>query len=114
MSVTVHMKNLQVLVTEMLKVQSNFSPEKMKNVLPITETNHNYNFRNISNFASCRTNTVRYLSEFLSYLGTRLWEFLPDEYRYNLLNNSKLRSEHVAWKLPSAVERNIYSMGGLN
>lgn len=42
-SVTVHMNNVQVLVTEMFKVQSNFSPEIAKNVFPMTEAIHNYN-----------------------------------------------------------------------
>ena len=37
------MNNVQVLVTEMFKVQSNFSPEIAKNVFPMTEAIHNYN-----------------------------------------------------------------------
>ena len=36
-SVTVHVKNLQVLVTEMYKVQNNCSSEIMNKVFPINE-----------------------------------------------------------------------------
>ena len=73
------MKNLQVLVTEMFKVQSNFSPEIINKVFPTTESICEYDLRNNSNFAARRIKTVRYGSEFLLYLGPRLWNILPDE-----------------------------------
>ena len=66
------MKNLQVLVMEMFKVQSNFFPEIINKVFPTTEPVCEYDLRNNSNFAACRIKTVRYGSESLSYLGPRL------------------------------------------
>ena len=66
------MKDVQVLVTEMFKVQNNCSPEIMKNIFLITEAIYNYNLGNISNFTSCRMNKAYYESESLSYLGQRM------------------------------------------
>ena len=80
-SVTVHVKNLQVLVTEMYKVQNNCSPDIMNIIFPINESIYEYDLRNTSVFAARRIKTVRYGSEFLSYLGPRLWNILPDEYK---------------------------------
>ena len=68
-SVTVHMKNLQVLVTEMYKVQNSCSLEIMNKVFPIKDPIYKYNLRNTSEFAARRIKTVRYGSESLSYLG---------------------------------------------
>ena len=75
------MKNLQVLVTEMYKVQNNCSPEIMNKVFPTNEPIYEYDLRNTSNFAARPIKTVRYGSESLSYLGPRLWNILPDEYK---------------------------------
>ena len=73
------MKNVQELVTETFKVQTNFLSGIMKNVFPITEAIYNHNLTNISNFTSRGINTVRYGSESSSYLGPRLWKILPDK-----------------------------------
>ena len=53
-SVTVHVKNLQVLVTEMYKVQNNCSPEIMNKVFPTNEPIYEYDLRNTSDFAARR------------------------------------------------------------
>ena len=59
-SVTVHVKNLQILITEMYKVQNNCLPEIMNNVFPINEPIYEYDLRNTSKFAAHRIKTVRY------------------------------------------------------
>ena len=58
-SVTVHVKNLQVLVTEMYKVQNNCSPKIKKKVFTTNEPIYEYHLRNTSDFAACRVKTVR-------------------------------------------------------
>ena len=78
-SVKVHIKNLQVVVTEMFRVKNKESPEIMNRVFPIAE--QNYNLRNNCNFVSRRINTVHYGTESLSHLGPNLWRILPDEYK---------------------------------
>ena len=75
------MKNLQVLVTGMYRVQNNCSPEIMNKNFPTNEPIYKNNLRNTSNFDASRIKTVRYGSESLLYLGPRLWNILPDEYK---------------------------------
>ena len=53
----------------------------MNNVFLINEPIYEYDIRNTSDFAARRIKTVRYGSESLSYLGQRLWNILPDEYK---------------------------------
>ena len=84
-SVTVHVKNLQVLVTEMYKLQNNCSSEIMNKVFPIKEPIFKYDLRNTSDFTARRIKTVQYGSESLSYLGPRLWNiYVMNTKRYNL------------------------------
>ena len=55
------MKNLQVLVTEiMYKEQNNCSPEIMDKVFLINERIYEYDLGNTSEFAARRIKTVRY------------------------------------------------------
>ena len=66
----------------MYKVRDNCSPEIMNKAFPINEPIYEYNLRNTSDFAARRIKKeVRYGSESLSYLGPRLWNILPDEYK---------------------------------
>ena len=74
------MKNLQVLVIKMDKVQNNRLPEIKIKVFPTNEPIYECNLRNISDFAARRIKKVRHGSVSLSYLGQRLWNILPDEY----------------------------------
>ena len=79
-SVTFHLENLQVLVTEMYKVQDVCSPEIMNKVFPINKPIYEYELGNTFDFAARRIKTARFGSESWSYLGPRLWNILPDEY----------------------------------
>ena len=80
-SATIHVTNLQVLVTEMCKVQNNCSLKITKKVCPTNEPIYEYYLRNTSDFAARRIKTVWYGSESLSYVRPRLWIILPDEYK---------------------------------
>ena len=95
-SVTTHVKNLHVLVTEMYNVQNNCSPEIMTKVFPTNEAICEYDLRNTSDFAARRIKTVRYGSESLSYLGPRLWNILPDEYK-NLQSVKDFKAKIRSW-----------------
>ena len=53
----------------------------MNKVFLIKEPIYEYDLRNTFDFATCRIKTVRYRLESLSYLGPRLWNILPDEYK---------------------------------
>ena len=71
--VFIHVENLQVLITEMHKVQNNCSPEIMNKVFPTKEPIHEYDPRNTSDFTARRIKTVQHGSESFSHLGPRLW-----------------------------------------
>ena len=55
--------------------------EIINKVFPINEPIYEYDLRNISDFTARRIKTVRYGSTSSSYLGPRLWNILPDEYK---------------------------------
>ena len=57
-SVTVHHKNLQVLVTEISKVKINFAPDIMKDAFELKE--HPYNLRSESNHFTRRNVKTTY------------------------------------------------------
>ena len=56
--------------------QDNCSPEIMNKVFPTNKPICDYDLRNTSDFAARRIKT-----ESLSYLGLRLWNIFPDEYK---------------------------------
>ena len=62
-------------------MQNNFSPELMNKVFSTNEPIYEYDIRTTSDFAARRIKTVRHGSESLSFLGPRLWNILPDEYK---------------------------------
>ena len=61
------MKNVQVLVKEMFKVQNNFSTEIMKNFFPMTEAIHNYN-RSMGHLWTTASAATISLNPFLTYV----------------------------------------------
>ena len=77
---TVHQKNLQVLVTEIFKVTNNLAPDIMKDVFELKEPT--YNLRSESNHFTCRnvrTNYYGLLS--IKHLAPQIWELVPQSIR---------------------------------
>ena len=64
-SITIHSKNLQILMTEMLKAKENLSPPFMKELL--RERNITYNLRHNNEFMLPRAKTVTYGTETIKY-----------------------------------------------
>ena len=65
----------------MYKVQNNCSSEIMNKIFPINKPIYKYDLRNTSDFAARITKTILYVSQCLPYLGSKLWNMLPDEYK---------------------------------
>ena len=78
-SVTIHVKNLQVLVTEMFKTNLGISPTIINDIFQTRECN--YNLRTKRQFKSHCVKIVHYGTESLSFLGPKLWAILPQEYK---------------------------------
>ena len=76
-SVSIHVRNLQVLATEIFKVKKNLSPNIMQKVFEFTEPA--YNFRKDAVFKSYKIQTQRYGIESLRYLGPKIWAQVPNE-----------------------------------
>ena len=70
-SVSIHIRNLQVLATENVKARNNLSPPIIQNILRATEPA--YCLRRDTVFESRRMQTQRYGIDSLTYLGLKIW-----------------------------------------
>ena len=77
-SVTIHMRNLHYLVTEIYKDKNNISPEIMRDIFHFQE-NENYNSRSGTHLASRSMKTTLFGKETVSNLGAKIWSLLPEE-----------------------------------
>ena len=80
-SVSVHMKNLQYLATEIFKVKYGLSPIIMNEVFNFQE-NESYNLRSGINLASRNTHTAHFGTDTISSLGPKLWKLIPDKIKH--------------------------------
>ena len=77
---TVHQKNLEVLVTEIFKVKNNLAPDIMKDVFELKEPP--YNLRSESNhFTSRNLKTTYYGVLSIKHLPPQIWELVPQSVR---------------------------------
>ena len=74
--VSILVKNLQLLKTEVYKVRSGFSPPFMKYIF--AERNTGYNLRHGKDTQLPKVHTTTYGIETISFLGNRLWSTLPN------------------------------------
>ena len=92
-SVTIHKKNLQILMTEMFKTHNNMNPPFMNEIF--RERENVYNLRNNNEFVLPRIRTVNFGSETIRYRGPQLWLSLPQDIRNAesiLLFKSKIKN----------------------
>ena len=95
-SVTVHQKNLQVLVTEIYKVKNGIAPEIMKDIFELQ--NPSYNLRSTCNqFRRENIKTVHYGLQSVRYLGPKIWELVPNNIKYSN-SLSKFKKLIKSWK----------------
>ena len=94
-SVSVHQKNLQVLMIEMFKTKHGLNPPFMKEIFCL-QTNH-YNLRNDRDFNLPRVRSVMYGSETVRYRGPQLWCTLPVSLRHST-NLIEFKTKIKAWK----------------
>ena len=75
-SVSIHVRNIQVLMIELYKVKKKLAPTLLCEVFKIKQTSH-YNLRTINEFELPKVRTSNFGTESLSYLGPKLWETVP-------------------------------------
>ena len=74
--VSIHVKNLQLLMTQIYKTKSGLSPPFMKDIF--AEWNTGYNLRHGKALQLPKGHTTTYGIETISFLGNRLWSTLPN------------------------------------
>ena len=77
-SVSIQMRNLQILATEINKLINNLSPPIMNRVFkPNIDTHYN----NLGQFSRSHVTLVYHRMESISYLGPKICNTLPDDYK---------------------------------
>ena len=76
-TVKIQVRNLQVLVTEMLKVKNGIAPKIISDIFKLS--NPTYNLRSKRAFVSNQVETVCFSTESLSQLPPKLWALLPQD-----------------------------------
>ena len=74
-SVSIHQRNLQLLVTEIYRTKMNINPSFMKEIF--VEREINYNLRVMNSVYAREPRTTAYGLETISFLGQNLWRDLP-------------------------------------
>ena len=78
-TVSIHLKNLRVLATEIFKAKLNISPELLKELFSLNVRTNK--FRNQSTLKRIKTNYVNFAGESLSSLAPKIWDLLPDSFK---------------------------------
>ena len=76
-SVSIHHRNLQLLVTEMIKFLKRISPQIMAKVFKVNE--RNYNVRTDISFSTNNIRTMNYGQQSISYLAPKILNLVPED-----------------------------------
>ncbi len=76
-SVPLHIRNLQLLMTEVFKTKLSLNPSFMKDIF--VEKQVSYGLRGCHNLSLPQARTTCYGLETISFLGCRLWQALPND-----------------------------------
>ena len=95
-TVRIHHRNLQLLATEMYKVQKEISPIFMRDIFQLKEST--YSLRHTSTFQTGNVRTVFNGTETISYLGPKIWEQLPNELKMS--ENLAIFKKNVRYWIP--------------
>ena len=112
-AVTIHTKNLQILMTEMYKTRNDLIPSFMQEIF--CENTTHYNLRNNNEFIQPRVRSVSNGSESIRFKGPQLLQTLP----LTICNSESLYQfkakikKLVRRKLPMQVMLHICSEPGL-
>ena len=88
-SVSIHHKNIQALAIEMFKVKHKLCLEINCDVF-MERTNNQCNLRNCPDFITPHVHSVFHGTESISYLGPKIWDVVPEEFKHKKsLNSSK-------------------------
>ena len=78
-SVSIHERNIQILATEMYKVNKGMSPPQITELFP-RRNEQPYNLMHNTKFLQLLVNSVRCGTESILYLGPKILDMVPDFY----------------------------------
>ena len=94
-AVPIHIRNLQLLMIEVCKTKWELNPTFMKEIF--IEKHSTYGLRSCHNLLLPQARTTRYGLEMVSFLGSRLWQALPNNLKQSdTLSSFKRRIK--SWK----------------
>ena len=73
--VSIHVKNLKLLMSEIYKTRSDLNPPFMKDIFAERNTGYNLRYGNDSQLP--KVHTTAYGIETISFLGNKFWSTLP-------------------------------------
>ena len=94
-SVSIHIKNLEYLATEIFKVKNDLCPEIMKEIF-IFHENPTYNLRSGNQLTRRNIRTTHHGIETISNLGAKIWDLLPEEIK-NASSLSVFKTKIKKW-----------------
>ena len=92
-AVTIHVRNLQLLMTEIFKTQHSLNPTFMKEIF--VSKNNLYNLRNEHSIEHLKPQTTTFGEKSTSFLGGKLWHELSLETKQSLNLNQWSGSLHL-------------------
>ena len=90
-SVSIHIRNIQRLATEMFRFYNGISPPLMNNIFKL-KTEHFSNLRHVYEFSRPMVKSVYHGTESISYLGPKIWDILPEKLK-NIDNLEHFKKE---------------------
>ena len=84
-------RNIQALATEFYKIKNRLWPELFSEIFA-RETESYYNLRRCNDFRILSICTVYHVSESITFLGSKIWNILPDEIKQQTSLNSFKKS----------------------
>ena len=94
-AVTIHTKNLQLLMTDMYKTRNDLNPSFMQEIF--LENESHYNLRSNNDFVQPRVRSVGNGTESVRFKGPQLWQILPQTIR-NSESLAQFKANIKDWK----------------
>ena len=94
-SVPIHIRNLQLLMTAIYKTKWELNPTFIKEIF--IEKHSTYGLRSCHNLLLPKAHTTSYGLETISFLGSRLWQALPNDMKQSD-NLSSFKRRIKSWK----------------
>ena len=108
-SVSIHNRNLQVLVTKMFKTNRGISLSIMKGIFE-PKAEHSYNLRCIFQFSAPLVSTLFHGTESISFFGPKIWSLPPENFK----NIDSLENFKILIKKWKPVKLSLKAMQGLH